>query len=67
MRNPLTASVVDCMDPLQFAYRANRGVEEETLTLLDLVSRHTDTSDSFVRILFMEFSSAFNTIVVIPM
>ena len=62
MCNQLTASVVDRMDPLQFAYRAKRGVEDATLTFLDLVSRHIDTSDSFVRMLLMDFSSAFNTI-----
>ena len=62
MRNPLTASVVDRLDPLQFAYRVKMGVEDSTLTLVDLVSSHTDTSDSFVRILLMDISSAFNTI-----
>lgn len=60
--NRLVASVADHMDPLQFAYKARRGVEDATLTLLDLVFRHLDTSGTCVRILFMDFSSAFNTI-----
>ena len=38
------------------------GLGNVTLTLLDLVSRHIDTSDSFVRILFMDVSSALNSI-----
>ena len=46
---------------LQFAYRA--GVVEDTnLTLLDTVSKHLDCTGNFVRILFVDFSSAFNTI-----
>ena len=43
--NQLTASVVDRMHSLQFAYRAKRGVDDATLTLLDLVARHIHTSD----------------------
>ena len=33
-----------------------------TSTLLDTVSKHLDSTGNFVRILFMDFSSAFNTI-----
>ena len=50
------------MDPLQFAYRAKRGVEDATLTLFNLIASHLDTSGTTVRDLFMDFSSAFNTI-----
>ena len=58
----LTTAVAGRMNPLQFAYRAGRGVEDVTLTLLDTVSKHLDSTGNFVRILFMDFSSAFNTI-----
>ena len=37
-------------------------MEDATLTLLDIVSKHLDSTGNFVRILFMYFSSAFNTI-----
>ena len=51
------------MDLLQFVYRAGRGgVEDATLTLLDTVSKHLDSTGNFVWILFMDLSSAFNTI-----
>ena len=50
------------MDPFQFAYKAKRGVEDATLTLLNVISQHLDSSGSCVRILFMDLSSAFNTI-----
>ena len=60
--NQLIASVVDRMDPLQFAYRARWGVEDATLTLFDLISSHLDSAGTTVRVLFMDFSSAFNSI-----
>lgn len=46
------------LDPLQFAYKAKRGVEDASLTLLDTVTKHLDSSNS----LLMDFSSAFNTV-----
>ena len=57
----LISSVADRMDPLQFAYKAKRGVEDATLTLFDLISSHLDYPGTTVGVLFMEFSSAFNT------
>lgn len=58
----LTAMVVDRLDPLQFAYKAKRGVEDACLTLLDTVCRHLDSPNPHTRILFMDFSFAFNTV-----
>ena len=50
-------------DPLQFAYRENRSVDDAILFFLDSVYRHLDhNSGNFVRVLFVDFSSAFNTI-----
>ena len=60
--NQLIKSVANHMDPLQFTYRAKRGVEDATLTLFNLIASHLDTSRTTVRVLFMDFSSAFNTI-----
>ena len=50
------------LDPLQFAYKQNRSTDDATLTLLHNAYTHLDTPKSFVRILFIDFSSAFNTI-----
>ena len=50
------------MDPLQFAYRARRGVEDALISLLHKIYVHLENSKSYVRILFADFSSAFNTI-----
>lgn len=50
------------LDPQQFAYRTGRGVEDATLTLLDRAIKHLDSANSYVRILFIDFSSAFSTV-----
>jgi len=50
------------LDPFQFAYRQNRSTDDATLTLLNNSYTHLEEPGSFVRILFIDFSSAFNTI-----
>ncbi len=50
------------IDPLQFAYRRNRSVEDATLTLLNFIYKHVDIGKRHARLLFIDFSSAFNTI-----
>ena len=49
-------------DPFQFAYKSHRGVDDAILTLLHKVFTHLDKPGSFIRVLFIDFSSAFNTI-----
>ena len=49
-------------DPFQFAYKPNRSIEDAILTLLHNTFLHTNNPKSYVRILFADFSSAFNTI-----
>ncbi len=50
-------------DPLQFAYRANRSVDNAVNMGLHFVLQHLDRPGTYVRILFLDFSSAFNTII----
>ena len=50
------------LDPLQFAYRIGRGVDDATITLLNLLYRHLEGTKTQARLLFIDFSSAFNTI-----
>ena len=57
--NQLIKSVANNMDPLQFAYRAKRVVEDATLTMFNLIASHLHTSGTTVRVLFMDFWSAF--------
>ena len=49
-------------DPFQFAYRVHRGVDDAIMTLLHNIYGHIDNCKSYVRTLFIDFSSAFNTI-----
>jgi len=52
----------DHMDTYQFAYRQNRGVEDAIISLLHDTYMHLESPNSFVRVLYIDFSSAFNTI-----
>ncbi|CAM4393404.1 unnamed protein product [Leuciscus chuanchicus] len=51
------------LDPLQFAYRANRSVDDVVNMGLHYTLQHLDKPGTYARILFVDFSSAFNTIV----
>ncbi|KAL0202084.1 hypothetical protein M9458_000102, partial [Cirrhinus mrigala] len=50
------------LDPLQFAYRANRSVDDTVNMGLHFILQHLDKTGNYV-ILFVDFSSAFNTII----
>lgn len=51
------------LDPLQFAYRANRSTADAISTTLHLTLSHMEKKDAWARALFIDFSSAFNTII----
>ena len=50
------------LDPLQFAYLSKKGAEDAIATLLHRLLIHLETPGHHARILFVDFSSAFNTI-----
>jgi hypothetical protein len=50
------------LDPLQFAYQSSRGVDDAILTLLHLAYTHLEAPKTHIKIIFFDFSSAFNTI-----
>ena len=50
------------LDTLQFAYRPKRGTEDALLTFYELVSQHLSKPNRYVRVLMIDFSSAFNTV-----
>ncbi|KAF7650870.1 hypothetical protein LDENG_00119440 [Lucifuga dentata] len=62
VKEKILTSVQAALDPLQFAYRTGRGVEDATCTLLNLVLRHLEGSKNHARLLLIDFSSAFNCI-----
>lgn len=51
------------LDPFQFAYRSNRSTDDAITTVVHSALTHLDKKDSYVRMLFVDFSSAFNTII----
>ncbi len=63
----LKASTVPLLDPLQFAYRANRSLDDAVNMGLHFILQHLDRPGTYVRILFVDFSSAFNTIIPDPL
>ena len=58
----ITACLSPAQDPMQFAYRPKRSVEDAILIFTDNIYRHIDYPKNYCRILFVDFSSAFNTI-----
>ena len=48
-------------DPLQFAYSKNKSTEDAILTLFHRLYDHLDKPESYATVVFIDFSSAFNT------
>ncbi len=51
------------LDPLQFAYRSNRSTDDDIAFTLHTALSHLENKNIYVRMLFVDYSSAFNTIV----
>ncbi|XP_013763215.1 protein NLRC3-like, partial [Pundamilia nyererei] len=51
------------LDPLQFAYLANRSVDDAVNMGLHYILQHLNHLGTYARVLFVDFSSALNTIV----
>lgn len=51
------------VDPLQFAYRKNRSVEDAVSFAVNSVYKHLDAHKSYARMIFIDYSSAFNSMV----
>ncbi|KAL6108669.1 uncharacterized protein ACO6RY_11962 [Pungitius sinensis] len=51
------------LEPLQFAYRASRSVDDAVNMALHFILQHLDSPGTYARILLVDFSSAFNTII----
>ncbi|KAK1798634.1 hypothetical protein P4O66_006927, partial [Electrophorus voltai] len=58
---PVISSVLTLSCP--FAYRPNRSTDDAISTTLHLALTHLDKKGTYIRMLFTDFSSAFNTIV----
>ncbi len=51
------------LDPLQFVYRSNRSTDDAIAFTLHTALSHLENKNTYVRMLFVDYSSAFNTIV----
>ncbi|KAK3530776.1 hypothetical protein QTP70_001576 [Hemibagrus guttatus] len=51
------------LDPHQFAYRANSSVDDAVNMGMHYILQHLDRPGNYARILFVDLSSAFNTII----
>ncbi len=51
------------LDPLQFAYCSNRSTDDAIGFTLHTALFHLENKNTYVRMLFVDYSSAFNTIV----
>ena len=61
MKNLVLSIVDEKLDPLQFAYQSG-SVEDAKLLILNNLYKHLEKPQAHVRLLFADFSSAFNTI-----
>ena len=65
IRELILADLEDKLDPFQFAYQTNKSTEDAIISLVHLVLNHINVNpkDHYSKILFVDYSSAFNTIV----
>eukprot|EP00061_Rhincodon_typus_P013923 g40605.t1 len=57
----INSSLPTCPEPLQFAYRHNRSTQDAISLALHSSPEHLDNKDTYVRLLFVDYGSAFNT------
>ncbi len=68
LKKHICSSIPVTSDPLQFAYRPNRYTDDAISQVLHSSLTHIDSKNgNFVRLLFIDYSSAFNTIVPIKL
>ncbi len=68
VKSHICSSIPVTLDPLQFAYRPIRSTDDAISHILHSSLTHIDSSNgNYVRLLFIDYSSAFNTIVPIKL
>ncbi len=50
------------LDPLQFAYRQERSTDDALNSISHLTLKHLEDPKAYARLLFIDFSSAFNSL-----
>ena len=68
VKNVICSPIPYTLDPLQFAYHPNRSTDDAISHILHSSLTHIDSNNrNYVRLLFIDYSSAFNTIVPIKL
>ncbi len=68
VKRNISSSIPVTLDPLQFAYRPNRSTDDAISHILHSSLTHIDSRNgNYARLLFIDYSSAFNTIVPIKL
>lgn len=60
IKNEILTAIEGKLDPLQFAYQAGKGVEDAKIFILNALYKHLEKPNAHARLLFGDFSSAFN-------
>jgi gmma-aminobutyric acid receptor subunit gamma/cGMP-dependent protein kinase 2 len=63
VKDHITSNLPDILDPLQFAYHSNRSTDDTIAITLHTALTYLDKRNNYVRLLFIDYSSAFNIIV----
>uniref|UniRef100_A0A670JPL4 Reverse transcriptase domain-containing protein n=1 Tax=Podarcis muralis TaxID=64176 RepID=A0A670JPL4_PODMU len=58
----IKAGLPSTLDPFQFAYRRNRSTDDAISIAVHTVLSHLERQGTYARLLFVDYSSAFNTI-----
>ncbi|KAI4871900.1 hypothetical protein NFI96_019044 [Prochilodus magdalenae] len=59
----IKATIDVTVDPHQYAYRKNRSTDDAISSVIHTALTHLEQKDSYVRMLFVDFTSAFNTMI----
>ena len=62
VKDHITSTLPATLDPLPFVYRPNRSTDDAIASTLHTVLSHLDKTNTYVRMLFIDYSSAFNNI-----
>jgi hypothetical protein len=62
VKDHITSTLPDTLDPLQFSYHPNRSTHDAITIALHTALFHLDKRNTYVRMLFIDYSSAFNNI-----
>ena len=62
VRTHICSTLPNTLDPFQFAYRTNRSTDDAIALTTHTTLSHLEKGNTYVRMPFVDYSSAFNTI-----